>query len=125
VRGPGDKRWREEPLRPLGNDRFAGAFEVDRPGRWQFAVGAWTDRIATWQDEIRRKLESGDRELAGELLEGAALLGRASLTPEEGLAAPAGDRHGEVSSDALEVDVDRVLARFGSWYELFPRSWGG
>ena len=23
------------------------------------------------------------------------------------------------------VDVDRVLARFGAWYELFPRSWGG
>ncbi|HEU0318483.1 MAG TPA: alpha-1,4-glucan--maltose-1-phosphate maltosyltransferase [Solirubrobacteraceae bacterium] len=25
----------------------------------------------------------------------------------------------------LEVDVDRPRARFGSWYELFPRSWGG
>jgi starch synthase (maltosyl-transferring) len=23
------------------------------------------------------------------------------------------------------VDVDRELARFGAWYELFPRSWGG
>jgi starch synthase (maltosyl-transferring) len=26
---------------------------------------------------------------------------------------------------AYEVDVDRERARFGSWYELFPRSWGG
>jgi starch synthase (maltosyl-transferring) len=25
----------------------------------------------------------------------------------------------------LELDVDRGRARFGSWYELFPRSWGG
>jgi len=25
----------------------------------------------------------------------------------------------------LPLDVDRVRARFGSWYELFPRSWGG
>jgi starch synthase (maltosyl-transferring) len=25
----------------------------------------------------------------------------------------------------VEVDVDRLRARFGSWYELFPRSWGG
>ncbi|MBA2384135.1 MAG: alpha-1,4-glucan--maltose-1-phosphate maltosyltransferase, partial [Actinobacteria bacterium] len=25
----------------------------------------------------------------------------------------------------LEVDVDRERARFGAWYELFPRSWGG
>ncbi len=27
-------------------------------------------------------------------------------------------------SDPLEVDVDRVRARFSSWYELFPRSLG-
>jgi starch synthase (maltosyl-transferring) len=25
----------------------------------------------------------------------------------------------------LAIEVDRVRARFGSWYELFPRSWGG
>jgi len=28
-------------------------------------------------------------------------------------------------SDRYELDVDRPLARFGAWYELFPRSWGG
>jgi starch synthase (maltosyl-transferring) len=125
VRGPGDKRWHEVPLQPLGNDRYGGAFGVDRAGRWQFAVTAWTDRIATWQDEIRRKVESGEADLTGELAEGAALLGRGSMTADEGLAAPAGDRHGEVRSSPLTVDCDRVLARFGTWYELFPRSWGG
>ena len=25
----------------------------------------------------------------------------------------------------VRIDVDPVLARFGAWYELFPRSWGG
>jgi starch synthase (maltosyl-transferring) len=25
----------------------------------------------------------------------------------------------------LAIEVDRLRARFGSWYELFPRSWGG
>jgi len=25
----------------------------------------------------------------------------------------------------VEVDVERERARFGAWYELFPRSWGG
>jgi starch synthase (maltosyl-transferring) len=25
----------------------------------------------------------------------------------------------------LELDVERIRARFGAWYELFPRSWGG
>ena len=40
----------------------------------------------------------GEPDLAGELAEGAALLGRTSVTADEGLAAPAGDRHGEVRS---------------------------
>jgi starch synthase (maltosyl-transferring) len=30
-----------------------------------------------------------------------------------------------VMEERLFVDVDRVRARFGAWYELFPRSWGG
>ncbi len=28
-------------------------------------------------------------------------------------------------AQVLEVDVERTRARFGAWYELFPRSWGG
>jgi starch synthase (maltosyl-transferring) len=31
---------------------------------------------------------------------------------------------GELEKPAV-LQVDTVLARFGSWYELFPRSWGG
>jgi starch synthase (maltosyl-transferring) len=125
VKGPGDRSWREEPLQPFGNDRWGGTFTPDRPGRWQFAVAAWTDRVATWQEEIRRKHDAGQEDLSGELAEGAALLGVDSLTVEEGLAASVPDRHGETVSQSFGVDVDRVLARFGAWYELFPRSWGG
>jgi starch synthase (maltosyl-transferring) len=125
VKGPGDRSWREEPLQPFGNDRWGGTFTPDRPGRWHFAVAAWTDRVATWQEELRRKHEAGQEDLSGELAEGAALLGVVSLTLEEGLAAGVPDRHGETVSQSFPVDVDRVLARFGSWYELFPRSWGG
>ncbi len=125
VKGPGDARWREEPFQDLGNDRFGGSFVVDRPGRWRFRVTAWTDRVATWQQEVQRKVDAGQADLGGELTEGAVLLERPGLTIEEGLAAPAGDRDGETTSGTLAVDVDRVLARFGAWYELFPRSWGG
>ena len=53
------------------------------------------------------------------------LLGDDELTVETALAAPAGDRSEKAWSATYSVDVDRVLARFGSWYELFPRSWGG
>jgi starch synthase (maltosyl-transferring) len=125
VRPPGGGREQAVPLEAVGVDRWEGSFAVDRPGRWSFAVAAWTDRIATWRDELRRKVDAGQTELDGELAEGAVLLGVDGLTVEQGLAADAGDRHGEVVSAPLGVDVDRELARFGAWYELFPRSWGG
>jgi starch synthase (maltosyl-transferring) len=35
-------------------------------------------------------------------------------------------RHGATTLEKpIPLEVDRVKARFGSWYELFPRSWGG
>src|SRR5713101_6195546 len=50
------RRWREAPLAPLGNDEWRGSFVVDACGRWTFTVAAWIDRVASWQDEVRRKL---------------------------------------------------------------------
>ena len=36
------------------------------------------------------------------------------------------ERHGNVTLDQpLTIEVDRLRARFGAWYEMFPRSWGG
>ena len=36
------------------------------------------------------------------------------------------ERYGSVCLEPpIVIEVDRVRARFGSWYELFPRSWGG
>ncbi len=125
YRAPGARRWREAPLEPLGNDRWRGSFTVDAPGRWTFSVAAWTDRIASWQREVTRKLEGGQTDLDGELSEGRAFLG-ADASLEEALAAKSDDRHGQVELDVrLGVDVDVERARFGAWYELFPRSWGG
>jgi starch synthase (maltosyl-transferring) len=125
YKAAGASRWKEAPLEPLGNDLFSGSFELNGCGRWCFRIEAWVDRVASFQDELRRKVEGGQEDLASELAEGAVLLGRESLTVEEALAAPAGDRAGRAWSPTYEVDVDRELARFGSWYELFPRSWGG
>jgi starch synthase (maltosyl-transferring) len=121
----GATRWQEAPLQALGNDRFAGSFPVDRCGSWCYRIEAWVDRIASFQEELRRKVDAGQEDLSSELAEGALLLGVAELTVEDALAAPAGDRTGKTWSATYEVDVDRQLARFGSWYELFPRSWGG
>ena len=121
----GATRWLEAVLEPLGNDEWAGFFEVDRVGTWCYRVEAWVDRVASFQQELRRKVDAGQKNLASELSEGAVLLGVERLTVDAALASPAGDRAEKAWSPTYEVDVDRELARFGSWYELFPRSWGG
>jgi len=124
-KGPDATRWSETPLEPLGNDAWAGSIEVDRPGLWSFRIEAWVDRVASFQEELRRKVAAGQADLTSELSEGAVLLDAAELTVEQALAAQAGTRSEKAWSATYSVDADRVLARFGSWYELFPRSWGG
>ena len=128
YRPPGSRRWCEAPMEPIGNDRWHGSFRVDDLGRWQFAVTAWVDRWASWLWELRRKLEAGQKDLSSELVEGAVLAAVESLTVDEALdpaTAPPPERRGETTIMPLELIVDRERARFGSWYELFPRSFGG
>jgi starch synthase (maltosyl-transferring) len=157
YRPQGFLRWREVPLEQTGEDRWAGTFTVTRVGYWSWQVLAWTDRFATWRDELSRKLLAGQEDLGSELAEGAELLRelalRAAGADREAVLralqllegeAPAAvrqdaalapmllelssrypERFGEAASPVFELDVERERARFGSWYELFPRSWGG
>ncbi len=162
YRRRGDRRWRTVPMArsdaAVGGERWAGAFEVDALGRWEWQIEAFTDHLATWCDELQRKLAAGETELDSELAEGIALLEaaatratgadrarirkgvarlrderrdleercRAALDPTLARAAAAGaDRSDAALGPIVEVDVERVRARLGSWYELFPRSWGG
>jgi starch synthase (maltosyl-transferring) len=164
VKAPTSRKWLETPLthvdKHLEGDTYEGRFGVDVLGRWQWTIEAWIDRFASWREELRRKVEGGQHDLAGELSEGVVLLEAAherakagsdrklikhairTLTDPE---APEEAKHdaalGPELAAAIErypdraecagleepynVDVDRPLARFGSWYELFPRSWGG
>jgi len=126
-RGPEARRWTETRMEHLGNDRFTASIEPETLGRWQYSIAAWIDRFASWHHELERKVESGQADLAGELAEGAALLGVSALTLDEALEAePPLLREAETRLDEpLELIVDRERARFGVWYELFPRSFGG
>src|SRR5262245_11870607 len=125
YREPGKRRFQSAPLEPVGNDVFSGSFAVTSCGRWEYVVEAWSDRAATWRDELRRKVEAGQDDLSGELAEGEQLLGIPQLDVETALASTASDRQGATRSELYSVEVDRELARFGAWYELFPRSFGG
>ena len=126
YRSPGSAAWQETPMRFEGNDRFVGSFHVDACGRWEFTVQAWVDRFESFREEIRRKAEGGQTDLASELEEGAALFKVPALDVDTVLASTEGDRSEATQLvRTLTVDCDRELARFGAWYELFPRSWGG
>jgi starch synthase (maltosyl-transferring) len=162
YRGPGEEDWREAPMARidahLAGDRWAGRFTVDRMGRWEYSIEAWTDPFATWRDELQRKLAAGQHDLAGELSEGELLLAeaaeraegpdrsliehalrslRADIPPEAKHDAALGGelfaaiersspRHEPTAlAHTPAIEVDRERARFGAWYELFPRSWGG
>jgi starch synthase (maltosyl-transferring) len=124
-RGPRARKWSTTALDPLGNDRYAGSFEAAECGVWEYAVEAWSDRAATWRDELRRKLDAGQADLSGELAEGAALLGVEKIDAESALASTVSEPRDRVESERFGLVVDRERARFGSWYELFPRSFGG
>ena len=158
YRAPRERRWCEAPMVAVDADRagvrWEGVLTVgDVPGPCRVRVVAWVDRMASWLDELRRKLAAGQEDLAGELSEGALLLREEAVAagaddaerltalaaaleaggapealfepPATALLARTAVRDDETTSDEIEIQVDPLLARFGSWYELFPRSWGG
>ena len=125
TKGPGATRWRETPMDDLGNDRWAATFVPNSCGRWSYRVEGWVDPVRSFQWELRREVEGGQKDLSSELAEAALLLGREQVTVDEALKAEPGERLERTASETLRADVDTPLARFGAWYELFPRSWGG
>ena len=144
--------WRTTPMQYLGNDWWAGHFEVPEPGRYVFCIEAWVDHFASFCHELDNKHQAGVpvslelqqgrvrvqhaierstgelqqqlqallRELSGLLeTEQVALFLHESSAQ---LMAQA-QYHAYVSlSPEYPVEVERHLAAFANWYELFPRS---
>ena len=127
FRRAGTRRWSEASLESTGNDRFVASFAPDELGPWEFRIQAWIDPYASWLDEFDRKVAAGQTDLRGEMSEGCALFGDGTVDEWRAAAADLAEsaRHGAAKSALARVDVERDRARFGSWYELFPRSWGG
>jgi starch synthase (maltosyl-transferring) len=146
-----DAEWAATPLEPLFNDRWRGSFVVTSVGRYRYTVEAWVDHFATWRHGLEKKVEAGQdvtvdlqigTALVEEALERVALTDRrmlerhaAALRAGEvdavavalgaelsALMARHPDRRLSTTHQELRLSVDRERARFGSWYELFPRS---
>jgi starch synthase (maltosyl-transferring) len=108
----GARDFQETRMTPLGNDRWRGVFTCREFADYEYTVHGWIDHVETIRHAIRKKLEAGQD----------VALDR----QEEALAAPkprSGDG-GTRYPRLLRVIVERERARFGAWYELFPRSAG-
>jgi starch synthase (maltosyl-transferring) len=145
--------WTESPMTPVVNDRWRGRFAVTQVGRYAYTVEGWIDPFKTWNRQLSKRIEAGqdvklDLEVGARLVETAAaratgddsakLTALAQALRKQGTAMTAAqgeqletlmDRHADRSlatryAPELEVVVDPERARFGAWYELFPRSAG-
>ncbi len=71
-----DREWRREPMTLHGNDRWGGSFVPDQPGRYLYAIEAWTDDFATWRHGFELKQKAG-ADLTLDAIEGAGMLTKA------------------------------------------------
>src|SRR3981081_165494 len=71
-----DREWRREPMTPHSNDRWGGSFVPDQPGRYIYAIEAWTDEFATWRRGFELKQRAGI-DLTLDAIEGAGMLTKA------------------------------------------------
>ncbi|MBS0531734.1 MAG: alpha-1,4-glucan--maltose-1-phosphate maltosyltransferase [Proteobacteria bacterium] len=143
-----DRDWHRSPMTLHENDRWSGSFTPKEPGRYVYAIEAWTDEFATWKHGFELKQKAG-QDVALDALEGAALLTRAQygsadstativrqceeylrsgdpeslLVPELAGAMREGrERNDLTRSQLYPLTVDRGLAVAGAWYEMVPRS---
>ncbi len=148
-RREGDREWRYEPMIHHSNDRWGGSFMPDAPGRYVYAIEAWTDEFATWRHGFERRQETG-ADLTLDAIEGAAMLSKAQagghaaavilrqcedflrtgetaplLSDELKNAMAVSQLRPDLTRSALFPFVaDRPRARFGAWYQMMPRSQG-
>ena len=128
-------RWSRAPMRSHQNDRWTGTFTPPKPGRYVYAIEAWTDQYATWRRDFLAKRDAGI-DVTLEAREGRLLLEKLPKQNEGPAADPSQvseavaraaakiDQWDLTRSDIFPLTVDRPLARAGAWYEMVPRSQG-
>jgi starch synthase (maltosyl-transferring) len=122
-----EKDWNRVAMEFRTNDHWVASFRVEKLGRYQYTVRGWTDPFLTWKRDLRKRQEAG-QDLTIDLQIGSQLLGSDLPDFESAMAAqlpPPADERIAAFEKVLEVVVEPVRARFSSWYELFPRSFGG
>ena len=148
----GAAEWIEVPMEPLINDRWRASFTVQELGRYLYTVTGWVDHYKSWSHALEKRVQANqditvDLIIGADMI---AAAGRNAPPQEAALHAiyaesvRAGGPEGIARASSSElasmmrrnaernyagtgeqpfvVLVDRERARFGAWYECFPRS---
>jgi starch synthase (maltosyl-transferring) len=145
-----DSEWRRVEMAHHSNDRWFASFVPGEIGRHFYAIEAWTDEFATWRRGFELKQKAG-ADVTVDAIEGAGLLTKAGPTDSEAAALVLRQcelflRNGDATAlltaelkDAMAASqarpdltrsqlfplaIDRPRARYGTWYEMIPRSQG-
>ena len=113
--------WVETPMSEApGTSRWSATILPDEPGVHAFAVEAWVDRFASWREEMRRRVDGGQPDLASELAEGAAIVtaaGRRLRGPDKrtvrdvAAVLSGGAPQSERAAAALDDELARLVER--------------
>jgi starch synthase (maltosyl-transferring) len=141
-------KWTRIPMRPHGNDRWTATFTPSTPGRYEYAIEAWTDVFGTWRRDTLAKRQAGldvsleavearnileglrprsaaDARLIDQLCRMAGTASLDELLADDIAAMAATDQRTDLTRSAtFPLVIDRPLARAGAWYEMVPRSQG-
>jgi starch synthase (maltosyl-transferring) len=142
-------RWNRVPMQLHQNDRWTASFTPPTPGRYVYAIEAWTDVLATWKRGFLAKREAG-QDVAVDAWEGRHLISQMKPRTDSAMealeqaaqdwdrtensetflseavtAAARSSQQADLTRSVLfPLQVDRALARAGAWYEMVPRSQG-
>ena len=149
LRAENTAKWSRAPMQLRDNDRWWGSFLPAEPGRYIYAIEAWTDLFATWRRDLLAKRAAG-MDVCIELEEGHSLVKALaprnqtqarririayqqftqfedpsmSASDELAKAVRCGDQSDLTRSRDYLLIADRPIARAGAWYEMVPRSQG-
>ncbi|MBV9532059.1 MAG: alpha-1,4-glucan--maltose-1-phosphate maltosyltransferase, partial [Bradyrhizobium sp.] len=144
----GERQWQRTAMTHHSNDRWYAAFVPEVVGRYSYAIEAWTDEFATWRHGFALKRQAGV-DVTVDAIEGASILTKAEtadrkaasvilrqcelflqngnpaalLTDELKNVMAESQMRGDLTrSQLFPLVIDRPRARYGSWYEMIPRS---
>jgi len=147
----GARKWNQEVMHSVGNDRWRAAFHLDATGEYEYTIQGNIDHAASWQHAFRKRLsEKDEKELQVQIAIGKQFLEtvakrytKSKVAVKEWIKRLDSDQgYDHASGSELEtffaqfpvIDFETIYnqtltcvahrkrAGFSAWYSFFPRS---